>query len=424
MPVPQTAPSSRIRTTITKETLNDPASDDAKSTPFYDRDWQDVMAALSPADWKEHVARVYRSNEKWDKGASPIDNVFGATFTEDDIRQRFGGGRYLIWLYGPPKKQTLVGRYQFELEGMPIIGQSIPRVPNGAAPADGNVAIQALQMVSNPQIMQSMFQMFNLAMQESIQMIRAQMPAQRDPLETLKNAKEILGPPANAGGGLIDTIRLLKEIGVIGSPEKKGIDELLSLITTLKGSGLISAGAPKADLMTTFATNIPMLADRIVTGFQELRLKTESEERMFAIQRGQTIDVKPSAVQTDPPAAPGATAPPATPSAPSTAALDPKLVQAILVQEKMSRLVAGIKQPDSTGQDMYDYLLNAWPEVLDELAKLDVQTLLMFFKSREMQMQQLGCDLLFEVAEDPRLPKMLEDFLRIAKENASEPVAA
>lgn len=430
MPGSFTAPSPRIRTTITKETLPPAESQspsDAKSQPFYDREWETVMAAITPEEWKEHVARVYRANEKWDKTSSPIDNTFTAPFVEDDIRARFGGGRYLIWLYGPPKKQTLVGRYQFELEGMPIIGQSVPRPMNGAAPAaDGSgVAIQALQMVSNPQIMQSMFQMFNLAMTESIQMIRAQMPAQRDPLETLKNAKEILGLGTPApGGGLLDTIRTLKELGLIGSPEKKGIEEVLAMITTLKTSGLIPAGAPKADLMTTFATNIPMLADRIVTGFQELRLKTESEERSLAIQRGQVIDVQPRSATTDAPAA-GSTAPPAAPAPPlRVEQLDPKLVQSILVREKMTRLVAGIQQPESTGQDMYDYLLNAWPEALDELAKLDAQTLLMFFKSREMQMAQLGCDLLFEVAEDPRLPQMIEDFLKIAKENASASVAA
>jgi len=165
-----------------------------------------------------------------------------------------------------------------------------------------------------------------------------------------------------------------------------------------------------------------MLADRLVTGFQESRLKTEAEERVLRMQRGEIHPGDPNVITM-----PGNQPPPAAaPAAAAQQSLDPQMVQAILIRDRVERLVAGIRQPNSTGEDMYDYLLNAWPEVLAELSKFSKEQLLIFFKSREMQMQQLGCDLLAEVGDDPRLPKMIEEFLKIAKENpaTSEPPAS
>jgi hypothetical protein len=199
------------------------------------------------------------------------------------------------------------------------------------------------------------------------------------------------------------------------------------LITTLKTSGLIPAGAPKADLASTFAANIPMLADRLVAGLQEFRLRAESEERIIRLQRGEIRPNDPNVITLDgktpapaqSPSAPTEAAAPTSAAAPASGTqVTPEVAQAIIAQAHLHRLVQGIKQPDSTGQDMYDYLVNAWPEILDELAKMSKETLLAFFKSRESQRQYFGSDILAEVGDDPRLPKMIEDFLKIAKENA------
>jgi len=372
--------------------------------------------------------RVYRAGEKWDRGAAPVDNTFTAPFTEEDVRARFGGGKYLLWLYGPPKKQTLVGRYTLELEGQPIVN-SVPRNGNGATGSE-SVALEAMRMYGNPEFVRMQMQMMITAATEAMALMKSQIPTPQNPLETLRAAKEILGG-GNGEHDLLNTIRVLKELGVIGSPEKKGIDELLGLITTLKTSGLIASGVPKADLASTFASNLPMLVDRMVQGLSEFRKTSEAQERTVRLQRGEMKPGDPNVIDVAPSPAPQAAAVAnganstvaAAPSSESTA-VTPEVAQAIISQSHLHRLVMGIKNPKSTGQDMYDYLRNAWPEILDELVKFSKEQLLAFFKSREAQMQYFGAALLTEVADDPRLPAIIEDFLKIAKENAELEKAA
>jgi hypothetical protein len=421
--IAQPAPT-RTKTTIFKETLppNDGVPNDAKPGPFYDRDWETVVNALTPVEWGVHKMRVYRADEKWDRGSSPVDNIFTAAFTEEDIRARFGGGRYILWLYGPPKFATLVAKYQINLDGPPIMN-SVPR--NGQVNGSDSVAIEAMRMASNPDFMRMQMEMMRTGMLQVLEVVKSQFPTAQDPLTTLRNAKEILGVgTSQPQTSLLDTLRVLKELGLVGSPEKKGIDEILGLITTLKTSGLITSGVPKADLASTFATNLPMLADRLVSGFQEIRLKTEAEERVIRMQRGEMRPGDPNVITLDGQPSSAANAAATAGAAPATAGtaqpMDPATVSAIIVQHHLHRLVQGIKHPDSTGQDMYDYLVNAWPEVLTELSNFTKDQLLIFFKSREMQMQQFGCDVLAEVGDDPRLPKMIEDFLKIAKEEATQ----
>jgi len=375
--------------------------------------------------------RVYRAGEKWERGPAPVDNTFSAPFTEEDVRARFGGGKYVMWLYGPPKKQSLVGRYTLELEGQPIVN-SVPRNGNGATGSE-SVALEAMRMYANPEFMRMQMQMMMTAATEAMSLIKSQIPQAQDPLATLRNAKEILGVGASPEHGLLDTIRVLKELGVVGSPEKKGVEEILSLITTLKTSGLIASGVPKADLASTFASNLPMLVDRMVQGLSEFRKTSEAQERTIRLQRGEMKPGDPNVIDVAPSQPVGAgvagTATPNTSPAPavsatSEAAVTPEVAQAIIAQSHLHRLVMGIKNPKSTGQDMYDYLRNAWPEILDELVKFSKEQLLAFFKSREAQMQYFGAALLTEVADDPRLPAIIEEFLKIAKENAELEKAA
>jgi hypothetical protein len=421
---------SRTKTTIFKETLppDDRSPADAQPSPFYARDWETVVNDLTPEQWSGHIMRVYRADEKWDRTSSPVDNTFSAPFGEEDMRARFGGGRYLLWLYGPPKKHNLVGRYQVTLDGQPILNGT----PRAGSPGDPNtVALEAMRMYANPEFVRMQMQMMVTAATEAMALIKSQMPAAQNPLETLRAAKEILGG-SEPKDNLLDTIRVLKELGVVGSPEKKGIEEILGLITTLKTSGLIPSGAPKADLASTFASNLPMLVDRMVSGLHEFRLRAEAEERVIRLQRGEMRPGDPNVITVDPnqnsTAPPNAGAAHVTASAPAspppTTAVTPEVAQAIIAQAHLHRLVAGIKQEKSTGQDMYDYLVNAWPEILDELSKMNKETLLAFFKNREVQKQYFGADILAEVGEDPRLPKMIEDFLRIAKEGTEAEKAA
>jgi hypothetical protein len=412
------------KTTFTEVIPAESSPTDAQPSKFYADTWENVVNKLTQAQWTEHLVRVYRAGEKWEQGAAPVDNVFTGPFDEADIRARFGGGKFILWMLGPPKKHTLVAKWQVELEGAPIIN-SVPRNGNGATGSD-SVAIEAMRMYANPEFMRMQMQMMMTAATEAMTLIKTQIPAPQDPLATLRNAKEILGL---GGPSPMDEInKMLMQAMVqklLNPPETNSLDATLSLVEKIKTSGLFG-GPPKADFGSMFASNIPLLVNRFVDGIKEFRLQTEAQERTVRLQRGEIRPNDPNVIDISPPPTNTATAnPPAatnggTAIAPEVGAtaVTPEVAQAVIAQSHLHRLVAGIKNPKSTGQDMYDYLRNAWPEILDELAKMSKETLLAFFKNREAQMQYFGSAALSEVADDPRLPKMLEDFLRIARENA------
>lgn len=419
----QPAAGQRIKkTTFTEVVPAENGANDARASRFYARPWEEVVNDEN-LDWSEHLVRVYRAGEKWERGAAPVDNVFTAPFSEEDIRARFGGGNFLLWMLGPPKKHNLVAKWQIPLEGAPLMN-STPRNGYGTPSGSDSVAIEAMRMYANPQFIQLQMDAMRTAMITAIEMVKGQIPQAQDPLQTLRNAKEILGvgtPVANPMDDIYKQLMAALVQKLLNPPETNSFDATLELVNKIKSAGLFG-GVPKADLTSTFAANMPMLVDRFVGGLHEWRLKQEAEERTIRLQRGEMKPGDPNVITLD-----GQTpAPAVSPQAPTQpaaqpATVSPEVAQAIIAQAHLHRLVAGIKQPDSTGQDMYDYLRNAWPEILDELAKMSKETLLAFFKSREMQRQYFQCEILAEVGDDPRLPKMIEDFLRIAKKDAAPP---
>ena len=380
----------------------------------------DFLPSISLQDWKSghYQIYLYRYNPLTEKKMAL--EKFNEALDPFSIKSRFGGGSFNIMVKEGPE---LIYDQDFDIEGDPITAGTSRTTQTEASAGSDAVAIQAMRMMSNPDMMKGMFEMYAMAAKQSMEMIRAQMPAQTNPLETLRTAKEILGPPASPEGGLLDTIRVLKELGIIGSSEKKGITEILEIVNTLKGSGLLAAPA-KADLASTFVASLPSLLDRAVTGLHEVRLHSEATERAMRLQRGEIKPDDPNVITVESPApqtAATATAPAPATHQPQT--LTPEVTQQVIMQADLRRLVNAIKDPECTGQDIYTFLSCVWPELLAEMVKFKKDDLLMFFRSREMQMAQLHNAILLEVGNDPRLPKMIEEFLAIAKADAAPPGA-
>lgn len=421
-----TAPAGTVeKTTVFKEYVPANTPEEQRKRQKRMPIWE-FLPTIPLQDWKDlkYEIALYRYHPLTEKRMA-VDKIYEYV-DPFIIQKKYGGGHFNIYV---KEDSQLIYNEDFICEGepkTPIPGANSngdgAQTPNGET-----VALQALRMMSNPEMMRSMFSMYTEAAKQSMDMIRAQMPQQQDPLQTLRNAKEILGVGEHKQESLLDTIRTLKELGVIGSPEKKGVTEVLELITTLKGSGLI-ATTQKPDLASTFVSNLPALADRMVNGLHEFRLQAESTERAIRLQRGEIRSNDPNVITIDPPSPtngasagapaiapdPGATAGrPATPTA-----VDETTAQAIIVRYNLERLVAGIQEPDSTGQDMYDFLINAWPELLPELEQFNKETLLLFFRSPQIQQEKLGNTVLMAVADNPRLPKIIEEFLAVVKKES------
>jgi hypothetical protein len=420
------APGTVEKTTVFKEYVPADSAQDPRKRQRRTPIWE-FLPTVSAEDWKNlrYEIRLYRYNPQTEKRMA-VEKIY-ELIDPFWVQKKYGGGKYNVLVQ---EDAQLIYNEDFECLGEPKVPVPGANGTNGA-PAAGSdaVALQALHLMSNPEMMRGMFQMYNMAAQQSMEMIRAQMPAPVDALATLRNAKEILGIGEHKDN-LLDTIRVLKELGIVGSPEKKGVTEVLELITTLKGSGLI-ATSQKPDLASTFLANLPALADRMVNGLHEFRLQTESTERAMRLQRGEIRPGDPGVITVDP-SAPPSSAPQNGPTAGSPAvaptpgamaggqSVDEATAQAIIIRYNLERLVAGIKEPNSTGEDMYDFLINAWPEIIPALAEMNKETLLAFFKSAQFQQERLGNTVLMAVADDPRLPKIIEEFLATVKKVAAE----
>jgi hypothetical protein len=385
--------------------------------------WE-FLSQIPAEDWAKgrYVGYLYRYDPQTEKRKAvekliePID-VFM-------IKRRFGGGKFYIMIH---EDAQLIYNEDFEIEGDPIVGGAAQPSSQQNGNSSGNPMIEAMRMAMNPELMRSMIEMFKMASQESMLMLRAQMPVAQDPLQTLRNAKEILGIGTAAPNPMDEMMKQFMQAMItkmLNPPETNSFKETMGLVNEIKSSGLFGPPA-RTDVGTMLVANLPMIADRFVNGLHEYRLQAEATERTIRLQQGQMHPNDPKTINIDPgaPANQPAAQPSAAPPAATAQTVSPEVAQQIIVASHLQRLVAGIKQPDSTGENMYDYLLNAWPEVLAEMEKYSKDQLLALFRSSQMQQQFFGNTILSEVGNDPRLPKMIEDFLKIAKENAPKPSA-
>ena len=146
----------------------------------------------------------------------------------------------------PPWRKT----HEFEIEGDRIFkGQVTP--PAGQRPADPTAPNELLgllkELLSKPvateQNAQAALDMTRKAYQDSLEVI----------------TKQTATP---AGGGLIEAIRLLKELGILAIPGQSAGGGLLDTIRTLKELGLMGATAAATDPLKTLDT-VSALIERV-----------------------------------------------------------------------------------------------------------------------------------------------------------------
>jgi len=385
--------------------------------------WE-FLPTVPMEDWKNlrYEIRLYRYNATTEKRMA-VEKIYEC-IDPFWVQKKYGGGSFNVLV---SEDAQLIYNEDFYIEGEPRIAGAVASdsMPVNSAGNGGGV-VEAMRMAMNPEFMRGMFEMFKMASMESMAMLKNNMPAPVDPLQTLRNAKEILGLGAPVASPMDDILKQLMAAMVqklINPPETNAFKDTMALISEVKSAGFLG-GAPKADLASTLVANLPMIADRVVSGLHEFRMQSEAQLQTVRLQRGEMRPSDPGVIEMPPvqDRQPNPT-PPAAPTQGAT--LTKEQTQQIIMQADLTRLVQAMKDPGCTGEDIYSYLSHVWPEMLVEISKYSKDQLVMLFKSREAQMSMFGNSILYEVGNDPRLPKMIEELLAIAKaEDAKEPAPA
>ncbi len=415
-------PGTRTRQVIETEVLPQNSRSEAIATEFYDRDFWEIISDIGRLNrWGDHLVRVYRADDRWERGAALENNKLTDNFNEETIRKNWGGGRYLLWLYGPPTGTKLVARpFRLELEGPTRSGPSAGARGEslGGDPTSQMLLRELLDELRasrggelGGKAMQNALDIQFRAMEQAIQLMSqrisapAAAPAQ-SPFDGI--FKELLAALIPA---------LIAKFTNPGSPldDLSKVAEAAQKFSTILGGG---KGGEKPDAMTAIIGNLPALGDRLVSGLREYRLANEAQERAMRLQAGnKVIDVQPAT-----PAGGEATAPaaPVTPAPPVTPAVQPperplteeerlqiaQIEQGIYMKKIFEKIAVTIaNDPECNGESLYDFLINTCPEFIPQMKAATREQIVMFFR---------GDAILSRVADHPRLPQIIDQFLEIA----------
>lgn len=425
MPVAETAvPRKTIKTTTV--TTSENTANDAEPLPFYRRDFWEIINTLTPDDWTDHLVRVYRADERWENDVAPEGNKLNERFDEDFIRAKWGGGRYNLWLYGPPSGTKVVRRpFRLMLAGAPKFSHSGSGNGNGEdgtlkmvlsellqeirASRGGNVAQSALQGALDLQA---------AALKSGVETVRSLNPAAAAPPAEKSTLEKALEKYLE--------VQLTKMLSGDGDSFQKKFQEVMfdrmlnpanpiqqvrEIMTAVKD---ISGGPGKTDfaaIANTFVGQLPTIIDKATNSVREYRLANESAERVFRLQKdhglnnGDVIDMPPGNGAAAAPAAASVQPPPSNTPTPEVVEVKGPSIE--YVQARIVQIIE--EKTDCTGEDLYDFLFWTANELNAQLGAQSPEGLLAIFKSQPI---------LSKVADNPRLPKIIDEYLAYVKELA------
>lgn len=408
---PRTRVTSKVETV--KETI--PAAQGAQVSEFYDRPFWEIIHSLTRDEWRSHLVRVYRSDERWEHTVSLQENKFTEDFSEDTIFAKWGGGRFLLWLYGPPEgKKLVMAPFRMEIEGQPKFFSGAPAA--GAVESRSNDPV--LQMVLD--------EMREMRKTSGGSMLQDTLKASLEIMATAyKSSAAVIretSPGAGAIGGVVDEFEkqfrqaLLQRM--LEPPKAQDPMESIKAMVAM-GTGIVSAVKElsgslalggKQDIWAIFADKLPMLGEKAVEGLREYRLAAEAQTKAISLQGGRIIDATPVGTGTSP-ADTGTTAttgqPPASQQTPEVVEVQGPSLTWILL--KVQKTIEESEQTQATGEDLYDFLINIAPEIIDQLKGQPRDQIIHLFRTHPALSPALG-----KVANHPRLPKMIDEFLAVA----------
>lgn len=423
-----TAEAAARKTKTVTTTITEGSANDAEILPFYKRDFWEIVNTLTADEWNDHMVRVYRADEKWENDGSPKENKFTDRFDEDSIRAKWGGGRYNLWLYGPPSGTKVVRRpFRLFLEGAPkYSGETNGHGANGDSSTLQLLVSQLVEELrasrggsSTQKALEGALELQVTGFRSAMQNIRdvnapAATPPEKSSLEKAMDKMleamimKMMNPAPDPFQAKLQEAMLNKLLDPADPIEK-----FRSIAAAMKdlGGGLLSGG--KTDFMSVangFVAQLPSIIDKAANGVREYRLANESAERVFALQKDHNLNA-PGVIDVGANApAETAAAPPVEAAAPAAPAGGVTEVNGPSIEWVQLMIVDKIENaPELDGVDLYNFLEAVAHSLNEQLGAQTPETLMNIFKSQAI---------LSRVVAHPRLPKIIAEYLAHVKDLA------
>ena len=246
----------------------------------------DLLREIPEHEWSRVydvlLVRMGESKVAMAPGEKGYLRMFTAPVTLEEIRQKYGGGKYRCILEKNGRYKT---SHDFEIQGSPIYDATRERPSNGDAPrGQGETAlVEQFIEVLRDELQRSrevgqapdaatdkVVQILSSASEKAMEMVTRHVPEQDG---------------GNGIGALKDAILLLKELGLMGGT---GGGDIMKTIAVLKELGLIGQPQPQADLLGQLKTMMD-----IYEKFSGLRGEAETagpkDWKATAVQEGLRI---------------------------------------------------------------------------------------------------------------------------------------
>jgi hypothetical protein len=405
--------------------------------------WE-YMETLTPEQWQEHIGYLYRTNPTLSLtgGQSSRLQKFVGPITMEDVEQEYGGIGFRLDLKRG-KERVYCTRFNIEAKPKLKAGETVEgKAADTAAAASGDryadrhityVEEEAEQAKAKlaaldpsnalRESMKLMGEGQKLAMESIIKSLPVQ-PSMTDQITAMVGIMKLVAPAAAPqGNSLIDTIKALKDLGLIGQPPvesklDKVMDKLLEKMVERELEGGDDGGGRRPDWKTTVAEALAGKAPELLARVENtVRLWSEGQATRAAASG---VRIRPAPVLGGPSAlgGPASGGQPATPAAVGGAttaegtAISPEQYVAVL-QDRVKQMVVGMLFGNESGEDAAFAAASIFPEYAKHLAQL--------IKAKS---PELANDPILRAAlRSPQLEEFARDFVAYFAEE-EEPTAA
>lgn len=435
------APTAKVQTTTVTKVTSDPVEQvippAAAPLPEPQEDFWRYIERLTEEDWKNHHVTLYRyplgQTKPQKLGRYVRTYKFGSPLlSEDQIFEEFGGSQYDALLKGPAKdgsgRLTLIAKHSWEMDG-PAKNPWTTSAATGTTPGPSELANTLQVVLQNlKQAERSPNAAESPAIKESISLIQQLTSAMPKPqgigelVTALSDMKKLTG--SGEGNSLVDTIKVLKELGIIGGERKSltsEIKEILEIAGMMGGGG----GGGKRDWATSLIEAAPVILEKATPIAEKFAEASRNNARVAEIRSGQVPASPPTRPALVPSTTPAAAAPaaespasrvvaaPETEPATPAAAEKPQFVAPNLewVKARAVQLFASGK----TGDEIAEWLDSIDERLGNFLGSMDQEKFTAFVKSDPI---------LSQIATAPRFPEFVEQFVDYFADAGNDPNTA